>query len=211
MTRKMIKKPSSLTKISTWKSFNPDLPNYIPKVSKSKNRKTYPTYPNKNTNENENDEDNGSFSKMKGIIIPSTFQKAIWVWQKIKRDLGLTNIKKDINSVEWGYFVDIENLQGQHFLVSPLRQKLPKLNTINENGNNFVNSCDSDENVNYPLLVQLYDNGLLYSLVTVLSIRNNKSFVTKTIILAFGIMTLSIGGYNILNRCGNQGLQGQVG
>jgi hypothetical protein len=24
-------------------------------------------------------------------------------------------------------------------------------------------------------------------------------------------MTLSIGGYNILNRCGNQGLQGQVG
>ena len=207
----MIKKPSSLTKISTWKSFNQDIPNYIPKVSKSKNRKTYSPYPNKNTNENENDEDIGSFSKMKGIIIPNTFQKAIGMWQKIKRDLGLADPKKDIKSVEWGYFVDIENLQGQHFLVSPLRQKLPKLNPIYENGNNFVNRGDSDEKVNYPLLVQLYDHGLLYSLVTVLSIRNNKSFVRQTIIIAFGLMTLSIGGYNILNRCGNQGLQGQVG
>lgn len=207
----MIKKPSSLAKISSMKSFNQDLPNYIPKVSKSKNRKTYSPYPNKTTNENENDEDNGSFSKMKGIIVPNTFQKAIGMWQKIQRDLGFNNTKKDVKSVEWGYFVDIENLQGQHFLVSPLRQKLPKLNTINENGNDFVNRRDSDEKVNYPLLVQLYDNGFLYSLVTVLSVRNEKSFVTKTIIIAFGLMTLSIGGYNILNRCGNQGLHGQVG
>ena len=201
MTRKMIKTASSMTKISSWKSFNTESPNTITTSQKKSNKTTYTPY------HVEKVETIGSMSKIKDVIIPNTFGRIIVMWKKITRDFGVVKKNKEsLQVVEWGYFVDLENLQGQHFHVSPLSQVRPKLNPIKENGSDYVKKYDSDENLNQPFLIQLYDTGIIYTLFTVLSIKNKSSFLSKGVILALGLMTLTFGGYNILIKNQNQGL-----
>lgn len=121
------------------------------------------------------------------------------------------------DSVEWGYFVDLETINKQHYLRKKFEQKLPQRpNTyfmpsyfnslplflgplkekIDSSNNSEMSIVEMGSILNEDSLPLLYDYSVLYTMVTFVSMKY-KCQSSGTLLLALGLISLSLGGYSI--------------
>lgn len=147
----------------------------------------------------------------KFLLLTTSISQVIRHWiQGEKVNLKIHNDKHN-NPVEWGYFVDLESVAKHHYLRNKFNQKHPKyeqpplfmlipnpwtLDPIKEKNSNLDSEPDSFTDNNS--LEKWYDTGLLYAIISFVSLnRKNRLTSTKTILGTLGVLTFSIGFYSI--------------
>ena len=228
MVRKHIIKTASMIKTPTLENLQaidqplPSSPESSKQIKRKTISKAYPVYRKDNTEGiHPTPPYSPPISKSTLVIIHNSISKALSLWKKPQiekknNEKYITEIVKD--SDEWGYFVDLEFISTNDYLQKRFQQTFPRahslssyinpipfiLPTLNEktsandeNDTNFIElgfNRGSDES-----FVYWYDYGLLYTLVTFMSMKYKTQWIApKSILLAIGLMSLlSYGGYSI--------------
>ena len=133
------------------------------------------------------------------FFIPRTISQRIKFWIRGEKE---SSVKKDdsIKPVEWGYFVDLETVTKQHYLRNKFNRKIPlyeslplfmvirnpwTLAPIKEKNSDLTESEDfiseSDSFIDYDSMEKIYENGLLYTIISFIGIHEKKKSIGASV------------------------------
>ena len=196
MVRLTLSRPLSLVKTPTFENLQ-EVPTHVGSPEKTE-RKTL-NVPHVPPSEK-------SVSNKK-ISIP----QLVTQWLKGQKKKLKSQYNEDDNSVEWGYFVDLESVVKQNYWRNKFNKKIPiyeqlpvfmvipnpwTLETIKEKNSNLDSELESVYNNDFE--ENWCEHGLLYTIISfVQSDGKIRSYSTKLILSTLGFMTLALGVYTV--------------